>query len=632
MWQGFAIALFSADVASGQTVVPLVEFTNVWRYDASGADRGMAWRTNDYDDSTWVSGAGLLQSGETTPYPAPFQTTLPGLNGKVTYYFRTWFTADEMPAGTVLVASNLVDDGCVLYLNGVEAGRVRMPVGQPLFSTLALVGPTTEGQFDVLTFPTTAMRNGFNLVAAEVHQAATTSADVVWGASLRAFIPEPLVIVRQPADQVIPIGASFTLSVGLSGGPAFYQWRKDGAVLSGATNATFSVSSASLPASGRYSVAITNALSEVMSDEANVLVYADRAGPTVESATGLPSPTNRIDVRWSENISAPSVATARFSVRHLITGEAVLVTNVLVSGRLMRLLLSGTAWREWDPYELTVDGVRDNRGYAVAPGTRVPVRWSVWTNAIPAGALWRFHNSGTFDSGVYAEPWTSPAYVEKSLWGAASGVFHRMPEGFVPCLTVGSLGLDVGYQAEPYLYRTTFDWPASRGTNATLLLRYSVDDGAVFYLNGVEIYRFNQGAGSITALSRATLVIDNVQCVTNVTLEVTNLVAGSNVLAVAVTQASFPGGDTLMGCTAELGHFVAPVLSAEPAPVLRITNAPPSGSLSWSGGGYTIETSTNLADTLSYPLGPWLEVSNAANPYLLPSAPDAARFYRLKKK
>ena len=52
---------------------------------------------------------------------------------------------------------------------------------------------------------------------------------------------------------------------------------------------------------------------------------------------------------------------------------------------------------------------------------------------------------------------------------------------------------------------------------------------------------------------------------------------------------------------------------------------------SWTGGGYALESSTNLnLGPASYPLGPWQEVANMSNPYTyILTGPQ--RFFRLKK-
>ena len=68
---------FGASRVSAQTTITLVEYTNVWKYSATGTDLGTGWRSNSFDDSAWPSGRGIL-GFESTPANytrAPFNTT-----------------------------------------------------------------------------------------------------------------------------------------------------------------------------------------------------------------------------------------------------------------------------------------------------------------------------------------------------------------------------------------------------------------------------------------------------------------------------------------------------------------------------------------------------------------------------
>jgi hypothetical protein len=79
----------------------------------------------------WASGRGVLGS-RTFGVPAPVNTALPtNANGAsiVTHYFRTRFTLPQAMTNIVLFTSNLLDDGAVFYVNGIEAARLRMPAG-----------------------------------------------------------------------------------------------------------------------------------------------------------------------------------------------------------------------------------------------------------------------------------------------------------------------------------------------------------------------------------------------------------------------------------------------------------------------------------------------------------------------
>src|SRR6185295_6925086 len=106
---------------------------------------------------------------ETTPaeYTEPFRTVFPAYSQLITtYYFRSYFMG---PTGNVYGAflniNSYVDDGAVFYLNGTEIGRVRMPPGDPAYSTVATGTIPAEGTVDPFTFATTALVPGTNVLA-----------------------------------------------------------------------------------------------------------------------------------------------------------------------------------------------------------------------------------------------------------------------------------------------------------------------------------------------------------------------------------------------------------------------------------------------------------------------------------
>jgi hypothetical protein len=169
--------------------VKLLDLTNtVWRYEASGTDLGTTWHDTNYDDAAWASGPGLLAFENNPAIAGHIRTTLPlsGTNGApiVTYYFRTHFQYDGSVSHPYLMVSNIVDDGAVYYLNGVELGRVSMPRGPITYTNLALA--VNENVYSILEKRATNLAIGDNVLAAEVHQQTTASADIVFGAALFA--------------------------------------------------------------------------------------------------------------------------------------------------------------------------------------------------------------------------------------------------------------------------------------------------------------------------------------------------------------------------------------------------------------------------------------------------------------
>jgi len=186
-------------------------FGGSWRYDDQSIDLGSNWTEIGYDDSSWTgTGLGLFgaKRGTLPQLPEPLRTTVALSNAAATaqvptYYFRTFIPAFATTVAT-LSFRTIVDDGCVIYVNGVEVFRLGMPAGPVAFNTLAnrAVGdpsgePATEAPFSI-RLPN--LVNGSNVIAVEVHQASLTSADVFWAGEFSLYIPSdvslPIVVDR----------------------------------------------------------------------------------------------------------------------------------------------------------------------------------------------------------------------------------------------------------------------------------------------------------------------------------------------------------------------------------------------------------------------------------------------------
>ena len=639
-----------ANPANGQSFSPLIQFTNLWKYDVSGIDPGPAWRTNDFDDAAWPSGRGLLGFEDVlAPYlltvPSGIGTVLPISGSVTTYYFRTTFEYTGSTQAMALVATNLVDDGCAIWLNGQLAGGVRMT---PAFiANTFFPGPVAEGQLDVVPL-TNFLRQGINQLAVEVHQSGAASADVMFGMKLVAIQQMPLVITNQPQSFTVASGEPVSLSVGVAGGPVNYRWMKDGIVILNATNAAYNILAASLPNTGDYRVVCSNMLTVVTSEVARLVVVQDLTGPRLVQAiadNGFGS--NRINVRFSEGLWNLGSTTLPFSPRNpsnytvtrLSNGRNIAVTNALYTdgaGGLLMLDSNTPDWVRFGDYVLTVDGVADRQTNVIAPGSTIPVSWLITTNLMRDSREWDFHPSALFDPGVFEEPWFESSFSPGAWWGRGMGPFYGGGPPPAICVVANLPQTAVGWQAEPILYRTSFVYPTNWPPAATLRLRFAVDDALVLYLNGVQIYRTNVAGvlgEPVRAATRSLTVVASVFCATN-SVAVTNLRPGLNWLAAAVPQSSAAGdSDTIFALAVDATALFSPALPAQPAPTLAITEVG-SGSfrLMWAGGGYMLESSTSLdVGSGSYPFGPWVEVSRMANPYLWTSTNDGPRFFRLRK-
>jgi hypothetical protein len=151
----------------------------VWKFLDNGSNQGTNWAQSAYNDSSWASGFARLGyggDGEVTTVSYGGNTN----NRYITTYFRRAFVAPPELDVTNLTCRLSRDDGAVVWLNGRELYRSNMPGGAISHTTLAsaTVSGTDETAFFTNSFATPALVPGTNLLAVEIHQAATNSSDL----------------------------------------------------------------------------------------------------------------------------------------------------------------------------------------------------------------------------------------------------------------------------------------------------------------------------------------------------------------------------------------------------------------------------------------------------------------------
>ena len=163
------------------TTTTLVAAGSVWRFLDNGTNQGTAWRAIDFVDTAWKTGAAPLGYGDPVATVVSFGSR--STRKHITTYFRQAFNATT--GFTSLSLRLRRDDGAVVYLNGIEVARSNMPTGTISNTTLA---PSTMNGANETTFFTIPISGqlyqGKNVLAVEVHQAARTSSDLVFDASL----------------------------------------------------------------------------------------------------------------------------------------------------------------------------------------------------------------------------------------------------------------------------------------------------------------------------------------------------------------------------------------------------------------------------------------------------------------
>lgn len=180
---------FMGWASEGSTIdQEIITTTDNWLFYDKGSLDGRKWYNPTYSTSAWNEGQSPLgyATGSTwTDYNTSLNWGTDKNNKRTTFYFRKNITLDKKPSsGETMSLSFSVDDGCIVYVNGKEAGRYNMPSGTVTYSTFA----STYG--DQFSYPQTMELDaslfvaGDNLIAVEVHNNDKVSSDIHWEASL----------------------------------------------------------------------------------------------------------------------------------------------------------------------------------------------------------------------------------------------------------------------------------------------------------------------------------------------------------------------------------------------------------------------------------------------------------------
>lgn len=162
----------------------------------------VSWKAAGFEKSTstvagWKTDTLPIQGGGVDAWPAAPNLLAGiagggGVNTVNTYLFRTTFTMTATEAAQAYAARVLADDGCIIYINGIEAGRLNYPTDVPV-NPDALVGGNGGSETNytnvALTVPFVA---GTNCIAIELHQNANNSSDAGIDLSLVLASADPL--------------------------------------------------------------------------------------------------------------------------------------------------------------------------------------------------------------------------------------------------------------------------------------------------------------------------------------------------------------------------------------------------------------------------------------------------------
>ena len=181
----------------------LVDTSSTWQFLDTGVAPNAAWKSNSFNASSWMSGVAPLGYGDGDEATVVSYGTDASFKFATTY-FRHAFTLANTSSVHSLTLRLLRDDGAVIYLNGAEVFRSNMPTGALTAATLATAAVSGDEEstlFHSAAIDAALLRNGTNVIAAEVHQSASNSTDLSFELQLIANT-EPARVVLVPPRTV----------------------------------------------------------------------------------------------------------------------------------------------------------------------------------------------------------------------------------------------------------------------------------------------------------------------------------------------------------------------------------------------------------------------------------------------
>ena len=172
--------------STNEKVENLVANGTSWKYHTISLD-DVNWFGTNYDDSSWNSSKAPFGYASGTKYMATNAATT--LSKTTTFYVRKSFTLTQAPKGNQTFVFNYsVDDGCIVYVNGIEIGSYHLNSGSK-FSNTTQSQNSSWYESDTpatgkISIDKSLLHNGTNVVAVEIHNCSSSSSDIWFDGSL----------------------------------------------------------------------------------------------------------------------------------------------------------------------------------------------------------------------------------------------------------------------------------------------------------------------------------------------------------------------------------------------------------------------------------------------------------------
>lgn len=228
----------------------------------------------------------------------------------------------------------------------------------------------------------------------------------------------------------------------------------------------------------------------------------------------------------------------------------------------------------------------DNDGGA-STSVAVSITATAFTDitSIARGAAWKYLDDGTNQGTAWKE-----AAFDDSGWASAPAELGY-GDSPVSILRQGPDGQTSTTKFITYYFRRTFTI-ADAGQVLSLMMNLERDDGAVIYINGVEVARSNMLAGPVDYLTQSEAIVSNADETTYfpIPLPTSALVSGTNVIAVSIHQRDNTSSDLSFDL-----DLITTIAGGNALPVVQIT-APVDGTSFFPGATIPITATAEDSD------------------------------------
>lgn len=245
------------------SALTFIETLSPWSWRFSADALASDWNTLAFDDASWPTGSAVLGRG-TTGLGTNIDPT--ALSPRpLSAQFRKEFTVTDaltVVNGKITVIAN---DGVVVYLNGTEIGRHRMPTGtltQNSYANGVVTAAAAAASRVTFDVPQGLLVEGVNVIAASTHSNFRSTADVTFDLSFtaeRGSAPQPPAAVEgATATATAPDAVTVSWTAPATGTPPqSYTVQRDGAEVGTVTAPTVTFDDTGLTPETTYEYTIT---------------------------------------------------------------------------------------------------------------------------------------------------------------------------------------------------------------------------------------------------------------------------------------------------------------------------------------------------------------------------------------